>query len=151
MNKPIWNTDIPGYPCYVCALSSAGVPCPSSNFVTASTTSCISPPPSYTPPPPVVIPCSTCLPYTLSTCPAYTVPPSSSVYIVTAPTVIPHVHSQATSVPAATVQTTAAVAPIASATVKASSTALTFTGSAGRAEAKMMALGGAIMVAALAL
>lgn len=163
-----------GYPCYVCAMSSAGVPCPSNSFITASVvcfpftfmlfisqktklifppcqTSCITPPLSYSPQPPVVLPCSTCLPYTLSTCPAYTVPPSGSVYIVPATTVVPHIHSQAVTAPAATSTT---VISSASVIAKASSTPVPFTGSAGRvrgAEAGVMALGGAIMVAALAL
>ncbi|PQE07408.1 hypothetical protein CJF32_00005304 [Rutstroemia sp. NJR-2017a WRK4] len=88
-HRPIWSTSSVGYPCYACALSSAGVPCPTGGFITATTTSCLpSTPTSYTwtPSPPTVLPCKTCIPYTLSTCPAYSTFPLSSIYIVPAPT-----------------------------------------------------------------
>jgi hypothetical protein len=134
LNKPIWNTELPGYPCYSCALSSAGVSY--SSFITATTTSCSSPPPSYTPAPPVVLPCSTCLPYTLSTCPAYTVAPSETVYVVTATEASSHVHivqaTGSTIVPS--------YLPSATPTAKSNSTLVTYTGAAGRVEVGLMAV-----------
>jgi hypothetical protein len=36
MHKPIWNTEMPGYPCYVCEMSKAGLPAPSSKFLTVT-------------------------------------------------------------------------------------------------------------------
>ncbi|KAE8443225.1 hypothetical protein EG329_002093 [Mollisiaceae sp. DMI_Dod_QoI] len=135
LHKPIFATSSVGYPCYVCELSREGLPCPSSSFITASVTTCSAPPPSYTPALPVVLPCSTCLPYTLSTCPAFTIPASSSVYIVPAPTVESHVHNQEstyTFVPSTVVSKTAAASV--SVTAKGTATTLPFTGGAGKKE-----------------
>ncbi|KAF7922065.1 uncharacterized protein EAE98_008276 [Botrytis deweyae] len=92
--KPIWSTSTVGYPCYACALSSAGVPCPTGGFITATTTSCheTAIPTSYTwtPVPPTILPCKTCLPYTMPTCPVYSTLPPSSVYVVPVPTLGTH-------------------------------------------------------------
>jgi hypothetical protein len=138
LNKPIWNTELPGYPCYSCALSSAGISY--SGFITATTTTCSSPPASYTPSPPTLIPCKTCLPYTLSTCPAYTVVPSETVYVVTATEASPHVHVQTPS----TTSSTIVYLPSATPTVKSNSTLLTYTGAAGRVEVGLMAVAGLV-------
>ncbi|CAD6443788.1 8bcf3064-1716-408a-ac63-72c27c15d1e4 [Sclerotinia trifoliorum] len=93
-HKPIWSTSTVGYPCYACALSSAGIPCPTGGFITATTTSCheTAVPTSYTwiPIPPTILPCKTCLPYTMPTCPIYSTLPPSSIYIVPAPTLGTH-------------------------------------------------------------
>ncbi|KAI9640172.1 hypothetical protein NHQ30_011409 [Ciborinia camelliae] len=93
-HKPIWSTSTIGYPCYACALSSAGILCPTGGFITATTTSCheTAVPTSYTwtPIPPTILPCKTCLPYIMSTCPAYSTLPESSIYIVPAPTLGTH-------------------------------------------------------------
>ncbi|KAF7909357.1 uncharacterized protein EAF01_003075 [Botrytis porri] len=97
--KPIWSTSTVGYPCYACALSSAGVPCPTGGFITATTTSCheTAVPTSYTwtPVPPTILPCKTCLPYTMPTCPVYSTLPPSSIYVVPVPTL--GTHSEASS------------------------------------------------------
>lgn len=93
-HKPIWSTSTVGYPCYACALFSAGIPCPTGGFITATTTSCheTAVPTSYTwtPIPPTILPCKTCLPYTMPTCPIYSTLPTSSIYIVPAPTLGTH-------------------------------------------------------------
>ncbi|QSZ37070.1 hypothetical protein DSL72_009162 [Monilinia vaccinii-corymbosi] len=82
------------YPCYACALSSADIPCPTGAFITATTTSCheTAVPTSYTwtPIPPTILPCNTCLPYTMPTCPVYSTLPESSIYIVPVPTLGNH-------------------------------------------------------------
>ncbi|TGO32632.1 hypothetical protein BHYA_0300g00050 [Botrytis hyacinthi] len=92
--KPIWSTSTVGYPCYACALSSAGVPCPTGGFITATTTLCheTAVPTSYTwtPVPPTILPCKTCLPYTMPTYPVYSTLPPSSVYAVPVPTLGTH-------------------------------------------------------------
>ncbi|RAL58647.1 hypothetical protein DID88_003011 [Monilinia fructigena] len=93
-NRPIWSTSTIGYPCYACALSSADIPCATGGFITATTTSCheTAVPTSYTwtPIPPTVLPCKTCLPYTMPTCPVYSTLAESSIYIVPAPTLGTH-------------------------------------------------------------
>jgi hypothetical protein len=139
LNKPIWNTDMPGYPCYSCALASAGIPC--SSFITATTTTCSSPPPSYTPAPPTILPCKTCLPYTLSTCPAYTAVESVTAYVVTATAASSHIHGQETTTTAANTLT---YVPSASPTAKSNGTLVTYTGAAGRVEAGVMAVVGLV-------
>jgi hypothetical protein len=143
LNKPIWNTVMPGYPCYSCALSSASIPC--TDFITATTTTCSSPPPSYTPAPPTIIPCKTCLPYTLSTCPAYTAVESVTAYVVTATAPSSHVHIQPTTYAAANTLTYApSYAPSASPTAANNGTLVTYTGAAGRVEAGVMAVVGLV-------
>jgi hypothetical protein len=143
LNKPIWNTDMPGYPCYSCALSSAGIPC--TNFITATTTTCSSPPPSYTPAPPTILPCKTCLPYTLSTCPAYTAVESITAYVVTATEASSHIHVMQTTTPTAnTLIYAPSASPTASSTAKNNGTLLTYTGAAGRVEVGVMAVVGLV-------
>jgi hypothetical protein len=148
LEKPIWNTDLPGYPCYSCALKSAGVSY--SGFITASVTSCHSPPPSYTTKEPVIIPCKTCLPYTLSTCPAYTEVESVTAYVVTATAASSHVHVAETVYP-----TTSVVKYLPSSTPyptsKNNGTLVSYTGAAGRVEMGLFAVVAAILVAAVGL
>lgn len=72
--QPIYNTPIPTMPCYVCALSSQGIPTKSIGFITATTTYC---PVCTSPPPPATIyACPTCSGIQLTaTCPWATTPP----------------------------------------------------------------------------
>jgi cysteine-rich repeat protein len=69
--KPIYNTPIPEYPCYVCACNSQGIPT-NQGFITATTTYCPSCPTEV---PATVYPCPTCYGTTLTTtCPWQTTP-----------------------------------------------------------------------------
>ncbi|KAF4627330.1 hypothetical protein G7Y89_g10825 [Cudoniella acicularis] len=74
-SKPIYNTQIPSMPCYVCAMKSQGI-CTTSGFITATTTYC---PGNATPTPATIYPCATCTGTTLTeTCPWATTPVWSS-------------------------------------------------------------------------
>ncbi|TVY82244.1 hypothetical protein LSUE1_G002104 [Lachnellula suecica] len=83
--QPIYNTPIPTMPCYVCALSSQGIPTKSIGFITATTTYC--PACTGTPSPATIYACPTCSGITLTaTCPWATTPPfSAALYTTYAP------------------------------------------------------------------
>ncbi|KAN0107877.1 hypothetical protein V8E51_007619 [Hyaloscypha variabilis] len=154
--KPIWNTDLPGYPCYSCALSSAGLTY--SGFITASVTTCSSPPPSYTytPPNPVIVLGASSSPYTLSTYPAVTVGSSETVYVVAATSASPHVHVQGTVYPTTTIATYATYATYAPSatpypTSKNNGTLTPYTGGAGKVEVGLAAVAGLLLAAVVGL
>jgi hypothetical protein len=149
INKPIWNTDMPGYPCYSCALSSAGVTY--KDFITASVTSCHSPPPTYTSSPPVVVPCNTCLPYTLSTCPAYT--EVATEYYVTATAASSHVHAAQTVYPTTSITYLPSASPTSKGypTSMNNGTLVAYTGAAGRIEMGLFTVVAAVLAAAAGL
>jgi len=98
--RPIYDVETSGLPCYVCAMSSEGISCPTSHFLTVSTTACPSCSggllPTYAPP--VVYTSSSCSGYTLTNTEIIT--PGASAYTYPAipyPTVKPHEHQETTS------------------------------------------------------
>ncbi|OCK79323.1 hypothetical protein K432DRAFT_426610 [Lepidopterella palustris CBS 459.81] len=99
--RPIYDVSTSILPCYICALSSEGISCPTTEFITVSTTACPSCPASLFPAPlpPVLYTSSGCSGYTITDTAFVT--PSPGAYTFSAipyPTPVPHTHQETTTV-----------------------------------------------------
>ncbi|KAI9856610.1 MAG: hypothetical protein M1813_008870 [Trichoglossum hirsutum] len=93
MHKPIYDAPMSQYPCYVCALESEGVACPTGSFLTVSTTVCNACPGKVLPTPvlPIYNTCKQCSALTLTSTAVWEyTPPAGSDFCVPAPTPMPH-------------------------------------------------------------
>ncbi|KAH0544766.1 hypothetical protein FGG08_001133 [Glutinoglossum americanum] len=156
MHKPIFDTSMSEYPCYVCALESEGITCPGGSFLTVTTTVCNACAGKTLPTPvlPIYQTCSHCSALTLteSAIWLYTPLPGSD-YCVPAPTPAPHSEHAATytAVPSyttvakcstCTLSTIVANAPAATGTAYISpvTTPVAFTGGAAGTGVELLSL-----------
>ncbi|KAI9761056.1 MAG: hypothetical protein M1840_002041 [Geoglossum simile] len=160
MNKPIFDTSMSQYPCYVCA----GVTCPAGSFLTVTTTICKSCSGGTLPTPvlPVYQTCNHCSGLTMTETAVWQyTPPAGSDYCVPAPTPVPHsehaVNTASPSYPAncptctmSTVITLAPTATVPTGTVypkPTSSTAAEFTGGAAGNNVEMFSIIAGVLLA----
>ncbi|KAF2489494.1 hypothetical protein BU16DRAFT_496288 [Lophium mytilinum] len=148
--RPIYDIETPGLPCYICAMKSASLSCPSGKFVTVSTTACSA--------------CSTYVPpvlYTEESCSGYTVT-NTDVIVPSAtysyplrdyPSEVPHSHQPKTTeysivsvgYPATTSLST--YIPTGAYTPTPSSSVVLFEGTAANVGVAVSALAGAAVLA----